>query len=92
MKPNVPDRLTSRFDEEELRGFSKSMAELQWLLIILVILYYFIPTRPISDTNAMIITLVCYSCLVMLFRYLSIHTRETRWKLAIETWVMIGFK
>lgn len=91
MAPKVPDRLTSTFDEEELRGFSRSMAELQWLLIILAILYFFIPTRPISDTNAMIITLVCYSGLVMLFRYLNFHARETRWKLAIETWAMIGF-
>jgi diguanylate cyclase (GGDEF)-like protein len=91
MAPQVPDRLTSTFEEEELRGFSRSMAELQWLLIILAILYYFIPTRPISNTNAMIVTLVCYSALVMLFRYLNFHARETRWKLAIETWAMIGF-
>ena len=91
MAPKVPDRLTSTFDEEELRGFSRSMADLQWLLIILAMLYFFIPTRPISDTDAMIITLLCYSGLVMLFRYLSFHARETRWKLAIETWAMIGF-
>ena len=91
MNLKVPDHLTSVFDEEELRGFSRSMAELQWLLIILAILYFFIPTRPISDTNAVIITLVSYSGLVMMFRYLNFHARETRWKLAIETWVMISF-
>ncbi|MFV1972333.1 MAG: GGDEF domain-containing protein [Thiohalobacterales bacterium] len=91
MNSKVPDRLTSTFEEEELKGFSRSMAELQWLLIILSILYFFIPTRPITDTNAMIITLVSYSGLVMLFRYLNFHARETRWKLAIETWAMIAF-
>jgi diguanylate cyclase (GGDEF)-like protein len=91
MKPEVPDRLSSAFDEEELRGFSRSMADLQWLLIILAILYFFIPIRPIGNIDAMIITLVCYSGLVMVFRYLNFHTCETRWKLAIETWVMISF-
>ncbi|MDH3900616.1 MAG: GGDEF domain-containing protein [Gammaproteobacteria bacterium] len=91
MKPEVPDRLSSAFDEEELRGFSRSMADLQWLLIILAILYFFIPIRPIGNIDAMIITLVCYSGLVMVFRYLNFHARETRWKLAIETWVMISF-
>jgi diguanylate cyclase (GGDEF)-like protein len=91
MKLKVPDRLFSVFDAEELKGFSRSMADLQWLLIILAILYFFIPTRPISDTNAVIITLVCYSGLVMLFRYLNFHACETRWKLAIETWAMISF-
>jgi len=91
MTIKVPNQLTSTLDAEELKGFSRSMAELQWLLIILAILYFFIPTRPISDVNAMIITLVGYSSLVIVFRYVNFHARETRWKLATETWVMISF-
>jgi diguanylate cyclase (GGDEF)-like protein len=91
MSLQVPDQLSSVLNEEELRGFSRSMAELQWLLAILAILYYFIPTRPITNPDGMIITMVAYSVLVMVFRYLNFHARETRWKLAIETWAMIGF-
>ncbi|UCC56367.1 MAG: GGDEF domain-containing protein [Gammaproteobacteria bacterium] len=91
MTLQVPDRLISVFEEEELKGFSRSMAELQWLLVILAILYFFIPIRPIINIDAMIVTMVCYTVLVMVFRYLNFHTRETRWKLAIETWVMITF-
>ena len=91
MKPKYPNYVTTVFEEEELKGFSRSMAELQWLLLILSILYFFIPTRPISDTNAMIITMVCYSVFVLVFRYLNVNARETRWKLAIETWAMISF-
>ena len=91
MQINVPQRLISVFDEEELKGFSRSMTELHLLLIILALLYFFIPTRPITNTNALIIAMLCYCGLIMVFRYLNFHTRETRWKLAVETWVMIGF-
>ena len=83
--------VNSSYDKEELRGFTRSMAELQWLLLILVILYFFIPTRPITDSNALIITMVSYAVFVLLFRYSNFQARETRWKLAVETWAMITF-
>ena len=78
-------------ESEELRGFSRSMAELQWLLLILVLLYYFIPIRPITNSEALIVIMVCYTASVMVFRYLKLLTRETRWKLALETWLMVAF-
>jgi diguanylate cyclase (GGDEF)-like protein len=91
MHVNVPEHLIAVFEAEELKGFSRSMTELQLLLIILALLYFFIPTHPITDPDALIITMVSYCSLVLVFRYLNFHTRETRWKLAVETWVMIGF-
>lgn len=87
----LKSRASSVFEEEELRGFSRSMAELQWLLLILAVLYFFIPTRPITNTDAVIITMVCYATFVMAFRYLISSARETRWRLALETWAMISF-
>ena len=91
MQQVISNRTSSIYDKEELKGFSRSMAELQWLLLILAILYFFIPTRPITDSNSMIITMVCYFAFVLLFRYLNFQSRETRLKLAIETWAMIAF-
>lgn len=78
-------------ESEELRGFSRSMAELQWLLLILVLLYYFIPIRPVTDSDALIAIMVCYAASVIVFRYFRYLTRETRWQLAVETWLMIAF-
>jgi diguanylate cyclase (GGDEF)-like protein len=78
-------------DSEDLRSFSRSMAELQWLLLILVLLYYFIPIRPITNSEALIVIMVCYSASIIVFRYLKLLTRETRWKLALETWLMVAF-
>jgi diguanylate cyclase (GGDEF)-like protein len=84
-------RIYDSIESEELKGFSRSIAELQWLLLILVILYYFIPTGPLNDNDGLITTMVSYTSFVLLFRYFSFQTRETRLKLAIETWTMIGF-
>ncbi|RLA02014.1 MAG: GGDEF domain-containing protein, partial [Gammaproteobacteria bacterium] len=85
------NQVTSTYDKEELKGFTRSMAELQWLLLILAILYFFIPTRPITDSDSLVISMVSYAAFVILFRYLNFQARESRWKLAIETWAMITF-
>ena len=85
------EQVTTDFDAEELKGFSRSMAELQWLLLILVILYFFIPTREIADTDALVVTMVAYAVFVLVFRYFNFQVRETRFKLAVETWTMVGF-
>lgn len=91
MRQVFSSRTGSIIDKEELKGFSRSMAELQWLLLILVILYFFIPTRPITNNDGLIITMVSYSVFVLLFRYINFQSRETRLKLAVETWAMIAF-
>lgn len=91
MQQNVKQRLASAFETEELKGFARSVTELHWLLVILVLLYFFIPTRDITNSDALIVSLVCYSAFIIAFRYLNPLRRETRWKLAMETWAMIGF-
>lgn len=91
MQRSIKHPVTTTYENEELKGFSRSMAELQWLLLILVILYFFIPIRPIDDTEKLILTMVSYSGFVLVFRYLNFHARETRLKLAIETWAMVIF-
>ena len=75
----------------ELRGFSRSIAELEWLLLILVILYTVVPGNYVSDTWLIIKSCMIFAGFVLAYRYLNFYKRETRWKLAIEIWVMITF-
>ena len=79
------------YDTEELKGFARSMSELQMLLLILVILYFFVPTQPIINHETLITTMVIYAVFVMSFRYLNLSSQVNRWKLALETWAMIAF-
>lgn len=78
-------------EQEELRGFSRSIAELEWLMLILGLLYLFAPGVVIIDRPAVIGGMVGFAGFVMIFRYSNFQRRETRWKIAIETWAMIAF-
>jgi diguanylate cyclase (GGDEF)-like protein len=83
--------LTGNPDNSEAGGFARSMSELQWLLLILVALYFFVPTGPLENRDVVIASMVAYSAFILVFRYFGSRVRETRMKLAIETWAMIGF-
>ncbi len=78
-------------DHIELRGFSRSIAELEWLLLILVILYTVIPGNYVVDKWEILKSCVYFAGFVLAFRYLNFYEKEKRWKMAIEIWVMIAF-
>ena len=79
-------------EQEELRGISRTVAEIHWLLLILVLVYLiFSGARDDGETSAAIsMGLFFYAALVMGFRYANFYKRETRWKIAIETLGMIA--
>jgi diguanylate cyclase (GGDEF)-like protein len=91
VKQTRPINMPSVFENEELKGFARSIAELHWLLLILAILYFFVPTQAITNEDAIIVTFISYAAFVMMFRYFNFHTRESRLKLAFETWAMVAF-
>lgn len=86
-------RLEEEFSVEnvELKGFSRSVAELEWLLLILVILYVVTPGAFVEDKWQIIQSCMYFAGFVLAFRYLNFYKRETRWKMAIEVWGMIIF-
>jgi len=80
-------------EQEELRGVSRTVAEIHWLLISLVLLYLVfggkIANREVE--SAISAGVFFYAALVMGFRHAPFYKRETPWKIAIETWAMIAF-
>lgn len=78
-------------EHEELRGISRTVAEIEWLLLILVLLYLAFGGPANDDRPAIGAALFFYAAFVMSFRYTNFYKRETRWKIAIETWGMIVF-
>jgi diguanylate cyclase (GGDEF)-like protein len=77
--------------QSELQGFSRTLAELEWLLLVLVLLYFVLPSTAIIDQWGMLLAMAVYAAFVISFRYSKLFTRETQWKLALETWVIIFF-
>ena len=90
--PQIPQTHLS-IEQEELRGISRTVAEIHWLLLILVLLYLvFSGDGHDAEADAAISSgLFFYAALVMGFRYANFYRQESRWKLAIETWAMIVF-
>jgi diguanylate cyclase (GGDEF)-like protein len=87
------DAAPTPIEQEELRGISRTVAEIHWLLLILVLLYLvFGGVREDAESGAAVTSgLFFYAALVMSFRYANFSRRETRWKIALETWGMIAF-
>jgi len=76
---------------EELKGFSRTIAEIEWLLLILVLLYQLILVPDQLASTALTMAMFFYTAFVLLFRYVNFYRREAYWKLAIETGMMIVF-
>lgn len=86
---NTPKALT--IAQEELRGISRTVAEIEWLLLILVLLYQVFEGPAADDRAAISMVLFFYAAFVLGFRYTNFYTTESRWKIAIETFVMLLF-
>jgi diguanylate cyclase (GGDEF)-like protein len=86
-------RATTSIEHEELRGISRTVAEIHWLLLILVLLYLVFGGVNDDGESAAAVSsgLFFYAALVMSFRYANFYRRETRWKIAFEAWGMIVF-
>ena len=78
-------------EQEELRGISRTVAEIHWLLLILVLLYVIFGNADKEAEAAVMSASFFYAAFVMAFRYANFYKYESRWKVALETWAMIGF-
>lgn len=78
-------------EQMELQGFSRSIAELEWLLLILSLLYYVSPGAVVDDTWAVMVAMILFALFTLAFHYFKFFRVETRLKLATETWVMLLF-
>lgn len=75
-------------EQLELKGFGRSLAEIEWLLLILIVAYLVMAgTGP--DTIEMVAAAIAFATFVIAFRYLNLLTQQARWKLVLETWAMI---
>ena len=78
-------------EQEELRGISRTVAEIEWLLLILVLLYLVFADPDAESQAAVSSALFFFAAFVLGFRYANFYKVESRWKIAIETWTMIVF-
>ena len=78
-------------EQIELKEFSQTVSQLEWLLLLLVILYYVAPGTEVSNPECLVISFLVFGAFSLIFRYAHFNVRHYYWKLAVETWVMIAF-
>lgn len=91
--PRRPPLLPVDADPEstEFRDFSRTVAEIEWLLVILVLLFHVFQDSTGDNTVAIYAGLAVYSAVILAFHYFNFVRRPGRWSLAVETWIMIVF-
>ena len=94
----TPDRILGQgrqplpsLEREELRGISRTVAEIEWLLLILVLVYLSFGGVSAQSEPAISSALFFYAAFVMSFRYTNFYRAETPLKIGIETVAMLVF-
>jgi diguanylate cyclase (GGDEF)-like protein len=77
-------------EQGRLQGFARSIAEVEWLLLILVILYLYVTRPDLARDFRVIGALIGFTGFVLVFRYAPGFTR-TRLKIVLETLAMVIF-
>jgi diguanylate cyclase (GGDEF)-like protein len=77
-------------EHADLRNFFRTVAEINWLLIILVLLYHFFPVTR-DPLPAVVAAMVVFSLITVAIHYLRLFPNPTRGLLAAESWMMIAF-
>ncbi len=79
-------------EHEELQGLARTVAEVHWLLLVLVLVYLLLGGARVDALGNAAVSagLFFYAALIVSFRYARLLRRETRWKIGIETLAMIA--
>ena len=78
-------------DEAELHGFRRTVAEMQWLLVVLVILCMKLPGMVVPHPENLLITMGLFASFICFVHYIWRSHGEKRWKLALNIWAMVFF-
>jgi diguanylate cyclase (GGDEF)-like protein len=78
-------------EQDEIKGFSRTISEIEWLLLILVLIYL-VAGGPAGESRSAIAMALCFfTAFILGLHYINFYRQETLLKLAIETWVMLIF-
>lgn len=78
-------------DTVQLRGFSRGVHQIQWLLVTLVLLYLVLAGDPLGGGQLAALGTLAYFMLSLVAQALPALGIDRRWLLALHTWVMIAF-
>ena len=78
-------------EKAQLRGFARSVSEIEWLLLILVVLYLFFVDPALARSTSVLGVLLGFAAFVLVFRYARPFATQTHIKLTVEILGMFAF-
>ncbi len=78
-------------EQAQLRGFARSVSEVEWLLLILVVLYLFVVNPALAQNAVVVGVLIGFAAFILTFRYARPFAKQTRLKLGMEILAMLAF-
>jgi diguanylate cyclase (GGDEF)-like protein len=78
-------------EKAQLRGFARSVSEIEWLLLILVVLYLFFVNPALARSPSVLGVLLGFAAFVLVFRYARPFSTRTHIKLTVEILGMFAF-
>jgi diguanylate cyclase (GGDEF)-like protein len=83
--------LGTEIDQAELRGFARSVSEVEWLLLVLVAIYLIAPGAQMADRTVAVAAWALFAAASFVFRFVPALRRQTRLKIAVQTLFMLAF-
>ena len=87
IRPNIGLNI----EQDELKGFARTTAEIEWLLLVLALIYLVAGGASEEGKVAISMALFFFAAFILGLHYVRFYRQETRLKIALETWVMILF-
>jgi diguanylate cyclase len=76
--------------EIEFNGFNRTLADTEWLLLVLILIYMALPDEPVDRPLHILLAGALFAAFVVEFRYANLLSLPARWKFTIETAAMIA--
>jgi diguanylate cyclase (GGDEF)-like protein len=86
-----PLEKTLEIEQAQLRGFARSVSEVEWLLLVLVVLYLFVVSPELARNVSVLAVLAGFAAFVLVFRYARPFAKRTRTKITLEILAMLVF-
>ena len=87
----TPTNLAPSAEQDELKGFSRTIAEIGWLLLALVLVNLLAVEPPEEGRIAIHAALFFFTAIMLGLRYVHFYGLESRARLMCESWLMTGF-
>ncbi len=78
-------------EKAQLRGFARSVSEIEWLLLILVVLFLFFVNPALARNTSVLGVLLGFAAFVLVFRYARPFAAKMHIKLTVEILGMFAF-